>query len=640
MKKTAFLLVFICSCFVMPISIEAQPDRDHICKISGWEAGTAARKVNFQYHGMADSFDVVYHRIHWNIDPNVRAIAGAVQTQFKALNSISSLHFDLHSVLTVDSVTTGGMTVPFTHQANGILSIQLPGVVNPGTTDSVKIYYHGIPPIGSGAFNQSTHNGQGVIWTLSEPYGAMEWWPCKQDLEDKADSVDIFITIPSGNKAGSNGSLEGVQNLPGNEVRYHWKHRYPIPAYLVAVAVTNYVEFSDYAQVGNDSLRILNYVYPEDSNAMQQGFAAAVPLMELYDTLLEPYPYMAEKYGHAQTGIGGGMEHATMSFMGFSSFGLVAHELVHQWFGDKVTCGSWEDIWLNEGFATYFTGVSYEHMFGPSVWRQWILQTRANVLSQPGGSVMVTDTNDVSRIFNGRLSYDKGAMLLHMLRWKLGDADLYQGIRNYLSDPDLAYSFAVTEDLKHHLEQASGQNLTEFFNDWYVGEGYPIYQVEWGQVADSLFVSIDQTSSHPSVNFFEMPVPISFTGVAGDTSYVFDHQFDNQSFQRRIKFKADSVYFDPDLWLLAEVAAITKVIGLSEEDPNAVEVFPNPAQAYFVVDGCWKRLELRDQRGRLLLEKSNDIQNCEATRIKIESMAAGMYLLNIDGSTKKLMIGG
>ena len=164
----------------------------------------------------------------------------------------------------------------------------------------MTVYYHGVPPDnGFGSFVQSTHKGTPVIWTLSEPYGASDWWPCKNSLTDKADSIDIFVTTPAEYKAASNGLL--ISSLPdGTGMVYHWKHRYPIATYLVCMAVTNYSRYIHKVPFGPDTLKVINYIYPEDSAAAYAQTANAVPMIQVYDSLFGIYPFQNEKYGHTQ----------------------------------------------------------------------------------------------------------------------------------------------------------------------------------------------------------------------------------------------------------------------------------------------------------------------------------------------------
>ena len=253
------------------------------------------------------------------------------------------------------------------------------------------------------------------------------------------------------------------------------------------------------------------------------------------------------------------MEHQTNTFMSRASSPLMAHELGHQWFGDKVTCGSWRDIWLNEGFATYLQ-LLYDERLNPGYLRQALRNTANTITSSPGGSVRVNDTTLVSRIFDGRLSYSKGAYLLHMLRWKLGDSLFFKSIRQYVNDPVVAYNFALTEDLQRNLEQVSGKNLSSFFQKWFHGEGYPSYSVQWAQ--DSLntaHITINQSTSHPSVSFYDMPVPIQFKNASRDTILVFEHVQNAESFLADVGFRADSVVFDPYYWILSRNNIIDQV---------------------------------------------------------------------------------
>ncbi len=585
MKKKIFALPVL---FCLTIAaLTAQNDLDPCAEESLLHHVECGKLYHLPYLQMTaatsrvpDDYDLKYHRLECSIDPAVNYIAGEVTTRFVPKTAgFSVISFDLSKALTVNAVLYHGQPVAFEQLANDVLRITLPAVVPAGTLDSVTVDYQGTPlNTGFGSWNQAYHNGAPIIWTLSEPYGARDWWPCKQTLVDKPDSVDVLVTTPAAYRAAGNGLLVSeTQN--GGFKTYHWKTRYPIAAYLVAVAVTNYSVYSDLVPLpGGDQLEVLNYVYPESLADAQNGTANIVPIIRLYDSLTITYPFAAEKYGHAQFGWGGGMEHQTMTFVVNFDYGLLAHECAHQWFGDYITCGSWQDIWLNEGFATYFEGLNRERYFSPDTWYNWKLGKIASITSDSAGSVFCTDTTSVGRIFSGRLTYNKGAYLLHMLRWKLGNEAFFNGLKSYLNDPALAYGYARTADLQHHLELASGQNLQTFFNQWFYGEGYPSYQVAWSQNGAQLNVTLGQTTSHPSVPFFEMPVPLRFSGQGQDTILVFDHTFSGQAFSADIPFQVQNVEVDPDLWLVSAGNTVEQVTATGEPgntDPDLV-VAPNP----------------------------------------------------------------
>ena len=214
------------------------------------------------------------------------------------------------------------------------------------------------------AFTTSQHFGTPIMWTLSEPFGARDWWPCKQDLSDKIENIDFYITAPSAYKGVANGlEVSEIANNNGTKT-VHYQHNYAIPAYLVAFAVTNYQIYQQTAGTAPNTFPIVNYIYPENYNSAVNQVAVTLPIMNLFENLFETYPFHEEKYGHAQFGWGGGMEHTTVSFMGSFSRDLIAHELAHHWFGNKITCGTWKDIWLNEGFAEYMSGLVYENLDG------------------------------------------------------------------------------------------------------------------------------------------------------------------------------------------------------------------------------------------------------------------------------------
>jgi aminopeptidase N len=456
-------------------------------------------------------YDVYFYKCEWEIDPAVRYIKGVVRPHFTITAATASITLDLSNALTVDSVIYHGSKTTFQQSATDALRIQFSAGLPVGQKDSVSIYYEGIPPNnGSGAFTQTTHNNVPVLWTLSEPYGARTWWPCKDALTDKADSIDIVLTYPAAYRSSSNGLP--VQELHiGDKKQDHWKHRYPIATYLVAFAVTNYQIDYNEVQLPSRKMPVVMYAYPEDALAFQQATNAAKAGLIKFSELLGEYPFSRERYAQTQFGRGGGMEHQTNSFIASPQAWLVAHELAHQWFGDKVTNGSWQDLWLNEGFATYMELVYDEMVVNNTLPVHLLKDWRDRITDAPGGAVFIADTTTISRLFDYRLTYLKGGYVLHMLRWKLGDSAFFQGMRNYLNDPALRYKTARTADLQRHMEEVSGQNLAGFFSDWIYGEGYPDYRALWSSAGTTTVqVALSQTTSHSSVPFYSMPVPLQF----------------------------------------------------------------------------------------------------------------------------------
>lgn len=595
----------------------------------------AGQEMHHPLFGMSRSgapptrgFDLKYARCQWDLDPAVRYINGVITFYFTASTELSELALDLSDSLEVTEVERNGSSLGFLHNGGDQLVITLPASLGTGALDSVAIHYHGQPPAsGFGSFAVTTHAGTPALWTLSEPYGAKDWWPCKQDLNDKIDSVDLYITTPMAYRAAANGLLTEADTL-GNAITWHWRHRYPIATYLIGVAVTDYAVDEQYAPLSTDSLLMLTYAYPEHFSTAVNAATSLLPVITLYDSLFGPYPFAAEKYGHAQFGWGGGMEHQTMSFMGTFNKDIMCHELAHQWFGDKVTCHSWADLWLNEGFATYLSGLYYEYL-NPVYWKFWKESKRLNIISQPGGSVYVTDTLDQDRLFSSRLTYNKASMVVHMLRWVCGDSAFYAGLRNYLDDPGLAYGTATTADLQGHLEAGSGLDLSGFFADWYYGEGYPSYTTVWGQDADgTVTVDLSQATSHPSVDFFEMPVPLLFRGAGVDSTVVLDNTANDQVFSFHLPFPVDTVLFDPEIWLISGQNLVTQVP--AREAAPTLAIHPNPSSTRIFWQaphlGRMVRVSVLDAGGRRVLKPGT-----RATSVDISRLPSGPYVLELVG---------
>jgi aminopeptidase N len=578
-------------------------------------------KHQFLESNLTSTYNVTYYKLEISVNPDTQFIAGSVLVYFVPNKDILEINFDLNSILMVDSVKYGANHEVFSHKEN-VISVNK--VFTAGSLDSLRFYYHGEPPKNGTSFVQSEHNGTPIIWTLSEPYGAVDWWPHKQSLLDKADSLDLIVWTSKGNKVAGNGSLESTE-IHGDSIRVHWKCRYPIVPYLVAISVTPYAEISFQTPLQNGGLFVQNYVYKEDSASALISLPVTDSLLRFYDSIIGPYPFMNEKYGHAQFGRGGGMEHQTMSFMYHFGFGLTAHELAHQWFGDLITCGSWQDIWLNEGFATYFSGVPLEFMYNGEFWLEWKQNNLERATSEPEGSIYVSDTTDVGRIFNPNLSYAKGGHVLHMLRKQIGDSLFFKGIRSYSADTNLMYKTAITEDFFRHIELVADTNLQLFMMQWIYGQGFPSYNLEWEQIGDNLKIKLAQTTSHASVPFYYLKVPVLLEGDNGLRKLMWlKHEDNGQLFEIDVTFEVKKITINSEYDIISKANFV-----INKSSFTDLVLYPNPTSDVLTVipGGDFSRVtayKVFSADGRIMLQ-ADDLINTTAWSINVNKWVQGNY---------------
>ncbi|MFM2214153.1 MAG: hypothetical protein RL427_1416 [Bacteroidota bacterium] len=625
MKKTYALLL----CLSLSVAFPQKRQNDTQA-IAASERNAASQLLSVQVNPNTQNYDISYHKLEFTLDPSVKFIAGKITTTFTALSNMNTITFDFANELTTSSVLMGTTALAFTENTNNELIITLPAMIPTGSTATIEVNYSGVPPTsGFTAFEQTSHNNSPIIWTLSEPFGARDWWPCKQDLNDKIDSIDVYITAPSQYISVSNGIETAAPVISGANKITHFHHGYPIPAYLIAIACANYTVYNQTGGTAPNDYPIVNYIYPEDFAAVQPLLDITPTILDLYENLFELYPFHNEKYGQAQFGWGGGMEHTTVSFMGGFDRELIAHEMAHQWFGDKITCGTWKDIWLNEGFATYLASLVIENFDGINAFVADKTAMINNITSFPSGAVYLTDNEatNVNRIFSSRLSYDKGAMVLEMLRFKLGDTAFFQGMKNYLADPALAYGYALTPNFQAHMEAVYGQSLTEFFNDWVYHQGYPTYTItaqNWGS-GQAKFV-VNQTQSDASVSYFEMPVPVRVHGAGGQSAdVVLNNTVNGQQIIVDVPFVVTSVEFDPERHLIAKNSTIT----LANESftlDQAIAVYPNPTTAVLHIQmpstTTLEKVTVYNNLGQVVLEE-------KGTDLNVSRLADGVHYLDI-----------
>ncbi|OGU76007.1 MAG: hypothetical protein A2V93_06880, partial [Ignavibacteria bacterium RBG_16_34_14] len=494
---------------------------------------------------------------------------------------------------------------------------------------SVTVYYQGIPlATGLGSFVFDTHNGQPSIWTLSEPYGASDWWPCKDTPADKADSADIWLTCNSDFIAVSNGSLiETVDNRNGT-FTYKWKSSYPIANYLISLAISEYTVYQQYFNYSsNDLMPVIHYIYPEIFPNIKEQLDKTISMLEIFSDRFGLYPFIREKYGHASFGRGG-MEHQTISSMGIFMDGVISHELAHQWFGDKVTCKDWKHIWLNEGFATFSEGVYIEATSGKNAYNSFI-DFQMSRSKTAKGSIYVQNINSVSEIFNGARSYSKGAVVLHMLRGITGDSLFFRILKNYLNDSELEYDVATTEDFQRIAETIYGSSLDYFFQEWIYGENYPHYNVKWDYTEQNnnlyeIDLNIDQ-ADNTFPRFFIMPVQIKISTTITDTIITLFNDQQNQPFKFYVEGKPTNFIFDPNNYILND-AFIDDPHDLTiPENFNLEQNYPNPFNNSTTI------IFQAKNRERVIL-KVFDVLGNEVAVIFNEEVDAGEYEVAFDAS--------
>ena len=429
---------------------------------------------------------------------------------------------------------------------------------------------------GFGSFEFSDHDGTAWAWSLSEPYGARDWWPCKDHPSDKADSVDVYVTSTALYKVASNGRLAHITFNGDGTRTTHWSERYPIATYLVSVALTNYAEFTNWFRYSpTDSMLILNYVIPEHLDDAQAQLPEVISMLAVFSQAYGTYPFIKEKYGHAEFGWGGAMEHQTMTSTTTFSSDVIAHELAHQWFGDLITCASWQHLWLNEGFASYSEAVYREQKYGPLGYWSSIL-ARMDLALGALGSLYVQDTTSVRTLFDNRLVYSKGASVLHMLRHVLGDTVFFNALHAYVNDQGVRFKTATTEDFQRVCEQVSGKSLGYFFREWVYGENYPRYNLRWSTHSESgahvVTVHIDQVTNTANPAYFTMPLDVRLASGSWDTTVVVFNNSASEDFLLTASQQPDTVQLDPGHWVLRDILPsnpeLPKVFVLHQNFPN------------------------------------------------------------------------
>ncbi|MGA7160194.1 MAG: M1 family aminopeptidase, partial [Bacteroidota bacterium] len=499
--------------------------------------------------------------------------------------------------------------------------------------------------------------------------GARKWFPCWDRPSDKA-TLDLTAKVPAAVKLGSNGRMADSTKT-ADTIYYHWISRDPIATYLMVM--TGKVGYNQdkvfWKKISNpsDSIPILFYWNAGESVALLDDIETKiVPMTTYYSTLFGEYPFEKGGFATIAQGAGfiwGGMENQTLVSLepGGWNEDLVSHEFAHHWFGDMISPGTWADVWLNEGFATYCEALWDQYNGGYSSYKNAILSDASEYLAgNPGWPIYnpqwAVSTPDLSTMFNVAITYDKGACVLHMLRYVLGDSLFFASIKGYATDStNFRLKNAVTDDFIQKISDVSGQDMHWFFNEWVKGPNHPVYQNSYVIVpaSDSVHVTINQTQSNAL--FFTMPVELKFSFDSGpDTTIRVMNSTNKQEFSFTFNRTPSLVVFDPnDNIVLKEGGTLVSVklpgVALHALSYQLEQNYPNPFNPetrfeFSVADMRFVTLKIYDVLGKEVATLVNSTMNAGSYSIpwNAGNLPSGIYFYRLQAGqfvqTKKLTL--
>jgi aminopeptidase N len=495
------------------------------------------------------NFDVIHYEFDWTLNFSAQSIQGNAtihgESSIQGLNTIT---IDLSNSMTVASIKQNKKSLSFTHQDN-LLTIYLAKNHKKGESFAVEIDYSGHPTDG---LYYDYHGSAPIAYSLDEPSDARNWFPCYDHPSDKA-TAELNITVPSEMMAASNGTLTDTTSNPNNTVTYQWQVSYPIATYLISVAATNYVTFSHTYTSGQEEMDVVYFVYPELLAHAKTDFANTVPQIEFYSEVFGEYPFLGEKYGMALIPGGTAMEHQTCTSFparvinGEQTYDwLIAHELAHQWWGDLVTLEDWPEIWLNEGFATYSDALWWEHLYGMAGLKVRMQDFKSILFERYSGPHHAIYDPPQGYLFSA-IEYEKGAWVLHMLRFVVGEDNFWKILKTYAKT--YAYDTVSTDDFKSDCEEFYGADLDWFFDQWIYEPGYPRYEYSWGHSGpNSVRVIIEQTQE--AYSLYSMPIELQIVLPSGTVKRTVWVDEKTNAFDLSFAESPSDVLFDPDEWIL------------------------------------------------------------------------------------------
>ncbi len=617
-------------------------------------------------------YDVLSYDLDITLDPVASSISGRVDVGLQALeNDLAMIHLDLVSTLDCLEVSNSDGILFFEHLGDSLL-VHLNTPLAVAQIETLCVTYEGRPrPHGSfyaglmfRKHNSGTNNDPSddfpIIANVSETWSSHSWWPCKDHPSDKA-LVSLTASVPDSLSLVSNGSLLSVESNQPGWMTYSWRENFPLPTYLVSVAASNYVGWTENCLVSPSSgpeqnISLGFHVFPHDLSDAVTDLAMTCESMEFLVNLVGPYPFDGEKYDQAEIKWGGAMEHSTATslptyfFVGTAQYEtLVVHEMAHHWFGNSLTPAVWADIWLNEGFARYCEALWLEHTRGRPAYNEYMNQI-GPIFHE---NMFVGDglLGDPDPILPNFLVYDKGAWVLHSLRLLLGDDDFFILLNNYATAPHLSHGSTTTADFIQMAELQAGRSLDNFFTPW-------LYTETVARLSSRVDVQSGGETGKVSIKFqqlqdrwLEMAIPVVLHCGGTDSQLILTMDRRQQEFQFAVDCPVDSVSIDPHSLVFMQMANASSPF-ITVEGP-----WPNPSTLagadfrIYLLESADLSVNIYDVRGRKIpqsrigwLDATGSSQEPDSTPhlwhfspAEVDGMAAGVYWLEFLASGHRVV---
>jgi len=503
--------------------------------------------------------DVLHYNFHISLNDSTNIIKGKANIEVKFLKNIDNIWFNLTNKtdnkkgMLVSKVLQDDKPVTF-NQKNNLLNIT---TLNSGSNSksTFSITYSGIPK--DGLIISKNKFGNRTFFGDNWPNRAQNWLPCVDYLSDKA-YVDFYVTAPSHYQVVANGVLKEQININQNYTLNHWQSSVPLSTDVMVIGVAKFaVQYLGVVK----GVNLSSWVYPQNKTEGFYDYAQASNILKYYIGLFGPYPYKKLANVQSKTRFGG-MENASNIFYSEKSVtgkrnqeSLLAHEIVHQWFGDSATETDWPHLWLSEGFATYFTNVYLEKKYGRKKLNKRLKKQRLKIIAfskRWQKPVIDTQTTQLMKLLNAN-SYEKGGWFLHMLRRKLGDMLFFKSIKTYYNTYKLKN--ANTSDFRNIVEKVSGKNLKAFFNQWLYQIGQPKLNIHWTYNHNNIQLNIEQIQNFKTI--FTFPLSVKFIFKDQSLIKTFNISQKMQSFELSSKKEPLKIELDPNTNLLFEKGKIS-----------------------------------------------------------------------------------